>query len=639
MKLFVPGRVCLFGEHSDWAGQYRRLNADLECGHTVITGTNQGLYAEVKPHPNRLIFRATLADGSVHGPFEAPLDPPKLLEIARTDSFFGYVAGVAYEVLTHYRVQGLEIDNYRSDLPARKGLSSSAAVCVLVARAFNRVYDLKMTVRGEMEFAYRGEITTPSRCGRMDQGCAFGRRPILMNFDGDRLDIEELSVGRDMYLLLVDLHAGKNTRRILADLNRAYPFADEPWQQRVQEYLGPISAQLVARAREAIDAGDAEQVGALMTEAQAQFDAYLQPASPTELASPRLHQLLAHQPLQQHIYGGKGVGSQGDGSAQLVARSLQDREAAIRIIEDDLGMSCLRLNLEAAQRVRKALIPAAGFGTRLFPATKTLKKELFPIIDREGRAKPIILAIIEEALAAGVEKVGVIVQAGDRDIFEQFFHSPCSTQHYQKLSRENQAYCEYLAEVGAKVTFIEQAAQDGFGHAVYCARDWVADEPFLLMLGDHLYRSHRAESCSHQVVEAYARVGHSVIGLMRVPGELVHTVGTVQGHWLEDHSLLSITEFCEKPALDYAREHLQVEGLGEDEYLGVFGQYVLEPGIFAILEDAIGNNLRERGEFQLTSALDRLRREHGFAGLVVDGRRFDIGLPDLYYETLRDYRN
>ncbi len=93
--------------------------------------------------------------------------------------------GVAYQILTHYHVRGLVIDNYKTDLPIKKGLSSSAAICVLTARAFNRVYDLKMTIRGEMELAYQGEITTPSRCGRMDQGCAFGNRPILMTFDGD----------------------------------------------------------------------------------------------------------------------------------------------------------------------------------------------------------------------------------------------------------------------------------------------------------------------------------------------------------------------------------------------------------------------------------------------------------------------
>jgi mevalonate kinase len=119
---------------------------------------------------------------------EIPMQPKALLDEAQKGGFWSYIAGVAYQVLTHYHVRGLVIKNYKTDLPVKKGLSSSAAICVLAARAFNRIYDLKLTVRGEMELAYMGEITTPSRCGRMDQGCAFGNRPVLMTFDGDRLD-------------------------------------------------------------------------------------------------------------------------------------------------------------------------------------------------------------------------------------------------------------------------------------------------------------------------------------------------------------------------------------------------------------------------------------------------------------------
>src|SRR5690606_6490526 len=106
---------------------------------------------------------------------ELPMDRRQLLEIAEAGGFFSYAAGVAYHMLTFYRVQGIEVDNYQTTLPVRKGLSSSAAFSVLLARAYNRVYDLKLTIRAEMEAAYQGEIRTPSRCGRMDQGCAFGQ--------------------------------------------------------------------------------------------------------------------------------------------------------------------------------------------------------------------------------------------------------------------------------------------------------------------------------------------------------------------------------------------------------------------------------------------------------------------------------
>ena len=123
MKIFVPGRICLFGEHSDWAGGYRRINADIEKGHTLICGTNQGIHAEVEPHPTALVVTSTTPDGQVVGPREIPLEPRALLAEAEQGGFFSYAAGVAYQVLMHYRVRGLIIRNTKTDLPIKKGLS------------------------------------------------------------------------------------------------------------------------------------------------------------------------------------------------------------------------------------------------------------------------------------------------------------------------------------------------------------------------------------------------------------------------------------------------------------------------------------------------------------------------------------
>src|SRR5208337_5462393 len=170
----------------------------------------------------RLIFHSSLtADGS-RQEFDVPMEADFLLAEARKGGFFSYIAGVAYQIVTHNTVKGLVIDNYSTNLPVKKGLSSSAAVCVLTARAFNIAYDLKMTVRGEMEYAYRGEITTPSRCGRLDQGCAYGSRPVLMEFDGDSLEVSELACGADFHFIVADLKAAKDTVKILADLNKAF---------------------------------------------------------------------------------------------------------------------------------------------------------------------------------------------------------------------------------------------------------------------------------------------------------------------------------------------------------------------------------------------------------------------------------
>jgi UTP-glucose-1-phosphate uridylyltransferase/mevalonate kinase len=637
MKLFVPGRICLFGEHSDWAGGYRRINADIEKGYTLICGTDQGIYAEAEPHPTSLVLNSTTADGRQFGPYEILMHPEALLKEAQGGGFWSYIAGVAYQVLTNYHVRGLVINNYRTDLPVKKGLSSSAAICVLTARAFNRVYDLKLTVRGEMELAYLGEITTPSRCGRMDQGCAFGNRPVLMVFDGDHLETRELQVQEELNLVIVDLKAYKDTLEILNRLNRCYPFAENENERNVQELLGSVNKRIVEQAMQALTTSDAGRLGELMKEAQTFFDRYAVPVCPEELTAPVLHQVLNYEPLAAHIWGGKGVGSQGDGTAQFVARSRADQRAVIEILKRDLSLPALELTLRPGPKVRKAVIPAAGFGTRLFPASKATKKELFPIIDRDGIAKPAILLIVEEALEAGLEEVIIIVQENDLEAFRQFFHTQISIENYNKLTPKFKDFARRLLEIGRRVSFITQPVQEGFGHAVYCARDVIGDEPFLLMLGDHLYRSEDGKSCSAQLIEAYQQHGINVLGLRRTPEGQIANFGTVTGIWIEPEQILNVTEFAEKPNLDYARNNLRVPDLPDGEYLTVFGQYIVKPKIFEYLEENIVNNVRERGEFQLTSALDCLRQEEGFLGLVIRGKRFDIGLPEHYLETLKTF--
>jgi galactokinase len=749
MKIFVPGRLCLFGEHSDWAGGYRRINPNLEKGYALLVGTNQGLYAEVKPHPTHLIVRASLSDGT-RQTLSLPMERQVLLAAAEKGGFFSYAAGVAYQFLTHYRIGGLEIDNYLTDLPIQKGLSSSAAICVLIARAFNRVYDLKMTVRGEMEFAYLGEITTFSRCGRMDQACAYGSRPILMIFDGDRIDVIELNVPKDLFFVIVDLGAGKNTQEILSNLNQCYPFATSEVQQNVQKYLGSISAQITQAAANALQKGDGEQIGALMKKAQAEFDQYLIPASPSQLTSPVLHQLLNYQPIQPYILGGKGVGSQGDGTAQFIVKDESIQQKIIEIIERDFPqMQCLKLAIKSSlnsenlpvvaggqdahptrehptreiekypltinvggpdahptreqdahpiseiqnypltinvggpdahptrehptreiqnypltinvggpdahptrehptreiqkyplkKKVRKGVIPAAGFGTRLFPATKAVKKELFPIIDREGRAKPVILSIVEELIGGGIEEIGIVVQTCDRALFEEFFKSPPSPEFFNKLSPQNQEYSQYLQDLGSRVTILTQEVQLGYGHAVFCAKEWVNNEPFLLSLGDHVYSSDTDISCAGQVINIYEKIDQSVVGLTTMPAEIIQKAGCVTGVWQELNSIISLTQVAEKPTVEYARQHLRVEGMAEDEFLCIFGLYVLTPTIFDCLSEDIKNNIRFKGEFQLTTCLEKLRQKEGMTGYVVKGKCFDTGMPDVYRQAMIDFRN
>jgi len=341
VRISTPGRLCLFGEHSDWAADY-----GVHRGFCIVTGTDQSLAAVVKPS-DRFVVETKLPDslGRPSGrtrQMSCPLEAETLLAAAKDETeFFRYSAGVAYQVLTRMNViGGVDIRITKMDLPLKKGVSSSAAVCILVAKAFDAVYNLQLFPHELMEIAYLGERLTGSQCGRMDQACIYGKTPVVLVFEKTKaVRLEPVFAGGKIFMFFVDLAGQKNTVKILADLQGKYLES-----KKLQQALGEKNERIVRLAYQAILAGDAERLGKLMVEAQLNFDELVAPHSPDELASPLLHKVLQFEGIAEHVYGGKGVGSQGDGTAQFVARSEKDRDVAIaRIVGEFPEMQCFPL--------------------------------------------------------------------------------------------------------------------------------------------------------------------------------------------------------------------------------------------------------------------------------------------------------
>lgn len=353
-----------------------------------------------------------------------------------------------------------------------------------------------------------------------------------------------------------------------------------------------------------------------------------------------LHGALSYPGLTTHVLGGKGVGSQGDGSVQFLARDEKSREAAIRILEDDLGLSCLRLTVPRSKKIRKAVITAAGYGTRLFPMTSAVRKEFLPLIDGTGRMLPLILANVEEMIEAGIEEICIIIQEQDRQFFQEFFAQNIPAELYDKLSARARESLSAIREIGRRVVLRAQQEQKGLGHAVYQVRDWVGKEPFMLVLGDHLFIRRSTKSCARQLVERFEELETALIGLQPTPESQVGRFGTIGGVWVDGNStrdLLDIAIFKEKPDREFAEEHLRVEGLPDKIYLTVFGLYILPPSIFSELEKSIQECSPDAREIQLTDALDELRRNERVLGLVIEGEKVDIGLPADYLDGLLKY--
>ncbi len=636
LHLFVPGRLCIMGEHSDWAGINRMINSDIIPGCAIVTGIEQGIYATVK-ESDKFIVESELScfDGER---YECEMDTEKLRITASDGGFFSYVAGVASYVNEHYRVKGLHIRITEMDLPIKSGLSSSAAICVLVARAFNRLYHLHLNTTGEMNIAYMGEQRTPSRCGRLDQACAYGVNPIWMTFDGNDISVRPLALKTDLYFVVTDLNSHKDTIKILRDLNKCFPFAKDELERTVQKALGEENRKYIDEAVRYIEEGDAEGLGKLMERYQSNFDEKVAPACPDELGSPVLHSVLNDEKIKKYIWGAKGVGSQGDGTVQLLAKDAESQETLIDYLKKERGMESVSFTLHPQQKIKKAVIPVAGFGTRLFPVTKNLKKSFFPIMDKDGILKPVILIMLEQLEQAGVEEVCLIIGEDEQDIYEEFFR-PLSREHYDKLPEDRREYEDIITRIGGKITYVVQHERRGFGHAVYQAKEFTHGDPVLLLLGDMIYHSYRDENCMSQMINIYEKYGQPVISMHKISKKDVVHYGIMHGQWEDDgETVLKLDEIYEKPSVDYAEDYLGVRTKhSKENYYAVFGQYVLTEAVFEALKENIEDGKSESGEIELTTALEKVRSRTGMLGYLVSGKSFDIGLPDKYYETMMIY--
>ncbi|WP_223066907.1 UTP--glucose-1-phosphate uridylyltransferase GalU [Paenibacillus caui] len=254
------------------------------------------------------------------------------------------------------------------------------------------------------------------------------------------------------------------------------------------------------------------------------------------------------------------------------------------------------------KKVKKAIIPAAGLGTRFLPATKAMPKEMLPIIN-----KPTIQYIVEEAIESGIEDIIIVTGKGKRAIEDHFDNA---FELESRLLEDGKL--ELLREVqrSAKVDihYIRQKEPKGLGHAVWCARRFIGDEPFGVLLGDDIVTGQKP--CLRQLIEQYEETQNSVIGVQVVPDELTHRYGIIEPDFQSDR-LYRVNNFVEKPSPGTSPSNL-----------AIMGRYVFTPKIFKYLD------LQEKGvggEIQLTDAIQKLNQSERVYAYNFEGRRFDVG--------------
>lgn len=288
-------------------------------------------------------------------------------------------------------------------------------------------------------------------------------------------------------------------------------------------------------------------------------------------------------------------------------------------------------------KVRKAVITAAGKGTRQYPASTAVQKEMFPMVDRDGLTKPVIQIIGEEAIDAGIEQICIITQPGEEAQYRDYFKR-LDDDMVRAFRGKDWAILESekLGAFGERLHFAEQHTAEGFGHAVYQAKEFVGDEPFLLLLGDHVYISDSKDRCARQLIKVYEQyMLDAVTGVQPTLERMLYLFGVIRGEGVDPaRGIYRAQLIIEKPAIEVAREKLTTPGLPAGNYLAHFGMHVFSPRIFDSLEYLIKNNLREKGEIQLTAAQEHLRSQTDkYWAVVVQGQRYDTGIPYGLMET------
>ncbi|MGN1401805.1 MAG: UTP--glucose-1-phosphate uridylyltransferase GalU [Bacillus sp. (in: firmicutes)] len=267
------------------------------------------------------------------------------------------------------------------------------------------------------------------------------------------------------------------------------------------------------------------------------------------------------------------------------------------------------------KKIKKAIIPAAGLGTRFLPATKAMPKEMLPIVD-----KPTIQYIVEEAVKSGIEDIIIVTGKGKRAIEDHFDKAPELEMNLSEKGKFDLLDKVQFPSSLANIYYIRQKEPKGLGHAVWCARSFVGNEPFAVLLGDDLVEND--EPCLQQLINQYNETGCSVVGTLEVPYKETHRYGIIEPLYQEGDRY-QVKNFIEKPAQGTAPSNL-----------AIMGRYVFTPEIFGLLE-----HLEEGsgGEIQLTDAIQKLNDIQPVYAYKFKGERYDVGEKLGFIKTTLDF--
>ncbi len=290
--------------------------------------------------------------------------------------------------------------------------------------------------------------------------------------------------------------------------------------------------------------------------------------------------------------------------------------------------------------IRKAIVPMAGLGTRLYPVSIVLPKGLMPFVLRDGRITTGLQLIATALIEAGVEQIGVVVSPDQEPVYRRFLEG--DTAHYgDAIARKPdlQAAFEALRRLQRCIALIVQSEPYGFGHAVWCARAFAQDEPVLVMLGDHIPLRTGARSPIEQALSLFESLRAPLYAVYRVPLQVVERYGILRGEPTGQPRLYRLQQVVEKPTREYAQQALCTPNLPEGQFFTHFGIYCFPAELWQVQAEIADEYRPGRGEWYLVDAQQRLLARMPAYLLEVEGQMLDFGTPDEYAHAFRTLLN
>lgn len=609
VSIFVPGRLCIIGEHSDWASNYRINNPTLEDGMAVITILDEGIYANIEKFDSIYISNDKEVISCKMNEIDYIID---------TDDYWKYAIGTCRYIKEKYNCAGIKIEIYKNTLPMKKGLASSAAICTLVVKAYNKLYNLGLNDDIELEEAYEVEQSIGSKCGRLDQVSVSDSKLQLVEFKQEKVVRHKLHVKKDIYMVYADLNGEKDTIKILNDLNKCYPYHKNEQEKLVQEFLGIENVRYCKKAKTCIENGEIEKLGSIMNEYQARFDEVLIPVS-KELKAPLLHEIINDKFIKTLVYGIKGCGSGGDGAVQFLAKNEYSQKILYDYLNKKLNKASAKITIKS-NTIKKAIIPIGGYGTRMYPMTKIIGKEFLPLMDSDSRIKPAIVIMLKELIDAGIEEIALVLPQKYQDNYMRLFTKNVNYKKFDIIEQE-------LQEIFSKITFIDDDKQNGLSNAISLCKKFISGDKFLIVLGDQIYKSKTDKTCLKQIIDFYNESNKCLIPVCETNMEDVEKYGILKGNKVIDNKYFKINNFVEKPSIEIAKQYLYTTDGNTIKYYSVFGCYLLDDKFIKLLDISKEFNDNLKKYIDLYEPL----------AFIPNGKYYDIGNNQSYCKTFIEF--